>query len=194
MNGQILLDSERGNIIKKILENYECSTIFEIGTWKGLGSTLCILKSMSKDSNFISLESNKEFFDIAIDNLKNYLNEVKLIYGTIVNVHEVENFVKEYDLDTQRKSWLEEDLLNINKCPNVSDIIPQNIDFLLLDGGEFSTYVEWYKLKDKVKIIAMDDIREIKCKKLFDEISKDINYKLLDKTEEGNGFAVFQKI
>ena len=37
--GQIILDSERGRLLKQIIHEYNPKKIVEIGTWKGLGST-----------------------------------------------------------------------------------------------------------------------------------------------------------
>jgi len=44
-----------------------------------------------------------------------------------------------------------------------------------------------------VKIVALDDIREIKTKQIYLELSEDNNYELIDSTSEGNGFCIFIK-
>jgi hypothetical protein len=166
----------------------------EIGTWKGMGSTLCILESMLSDSEFTTLESNKTFYDIAMFNLKQYEGKFRMIYGSIVSYEEVESFTSNYNLESFKQQWLEEDLYNLSQCPNVINEIPSEIDFLLLDGGEFSTYNEWIKLKNRTKIVALDDIREIKTSLIHHELLNDENYKLLAETSEGNGFSIFKKI
>lgn len=194
VQGQMISSSERGQILKKTIQNYNCKKIVEIGTWKGMGSTLCILESMLPDSEFVTLESNKTFFDIAVNNLKEYEGKFKMVYGSIVSYDEVSSFSSNYNLESFKQEWLKEDLDNINMCPNVIDEIPSEIDFLLLDGGEFSTYPEWNKLKERTKIVALDDIREIKTSLIHHELSNDKNYELLDKTNDGNGFSIFKKI
>jgi tRNA A58 N-methylase Trm61 len=191
--GQILENTERGRLISKIISDLECKVVLEIGTWKGMGSTMCIIQSIDDSCNFLSLESNKNFHEIAKSNLSNYKNKVNLINGTIVSVDEVIEFTKDIKLDSERKRWLDEDILNIGNCPNVYESIPNTIDFLLLDGGEFSTYVEWLKLKDRSLVVALDDIRELKTKQIFEELSVDENYELMGMTQEGNGFCVFKK-
>lgn len=194
VQGQMISSSERGQILKKTIQNYNCKKIVEIGTWKGMGSTLCILESMLPDSEFVTLESNKTFFDIAVNNLKEYEGKFKMVYGSIVSYDEVSSFSSNYNLESFKQEWLKEDLDNINMCPNVIDEIPSEIDFLLLDGGEFSTYPEWNKLKNKTKIVALDDIREIKTSLIHHELTNDKNYELLEKTNDGNGFSIFKKI
>jgi hypothetical protein len=194
VQGQMIQSSERGQILKKTIQNYNCKKIVEIGTWKGMGSTLCILESMLPDSEFVTLESNKTFFDIAVNNLKEYEGKFKMVYGSIVSYDEVSSFSSNYNLESFKQEWLKEDLDNINMCPNVIDEIPSEIDFLLLDGGEFSTYPEWNKLKNRTKIVALDDIREIKTSLIHHELTNDKNYELLEKTNDGNGFSIFKKI
>lgn len=194
VQGQMIPSSERGILLKKTIQNYNCKQIVEIGTWKGMGSTLCILESMLPDSKFVTLESNKTFFDIAVNNLKQYEGKFKMVYGSIVSYDEVSSFSSTYNLESFKQEWLKEDLDNINMCPNVINEIFDEIDFLLLDGGEFSTYPEWNKLKDRTKIVALDDIREIKTSLIHHELSNDKNYELLEKTNDGNGFSIFKKI
>jgi hypothetical protein len=158
-----------------------------------MGSTLCILNSITPSSEFITLESNKTFYDIAKSNLVLYQDKLKMIYGTIVSIDEVNSFVSNLNLDSERENWLKEDLINLELCPNVLNEISNEIDFLLLDGGEFSTYKEWEKLKSRTKIVALDDIGETKTRQIYQELSEDIDYELIGSTQEGNGFCVFIK-
>ena len=192
--GQINSTTERWKIIQKTIKDNNFKKIVEIGTWKGLGSTKCILEIMGDDCEFISIESNHIFYKIAEQNLKDYSDKFKLLLGTIVSESEVFEFVNSIELNTQQKIWLEEDINNINKCENLLDSIPNQIDFLLLDGGEFSTYTEWKKLKERTKVVALDDILEVKTSLIYHELSNDKNYELLEKTQEGNGFSIFKKI
>lgn len=193
VQGQMIPSSERGILLKKTIQNYNCKKIVEIGTWKGMGSTLCILESMLPDSKFVTLESNKTFFDIAVNNLKQYEGKFKMVYGSIVSYDEVLSYASKYNLESFKQEWLKEDLDNINMCPNVIDEIFDKIDFLLLDGGEFSTYCEWNKLKNRSKIVALDDINVIKCQKIYNELLQNNEYTLIEKTDEGNGFCIFRK-
>lgn len=191
--GQMNESSERWKLIQKTILGNDFDTIVEIGTWKGMGSTLSVLKSKKDNTEFISLESNKDFFDIAKKNLKPFEKNFKLIYGRIVDVDEVMDFVSDFNLNTEQKNWLNEDIKNFNNCPNVLENIPEKIDFLILDGGEFSTYKEWYKLKDRTKIVALDDINVLKCERIYNELKEDSNYKMIEITQEGNGFCIFLK-
>ena len=193
IQGQMLEHSERGKILIEILKRIKPKNIVEIGTWKGLGSTKCIIDSIDNTSNFISIESNYDFYDIAKNNLSTHLDKVNLLYGTIVTDKEVNEFVSNKNLTEEQKKWLSEDLENLSKCKNVLGILPSEIDFLLLDGGEFSTYPEWNVLKGRTKMVALDDIRELKTKQIYEELNNDNNYELVIETSDGNGFCVFIK-
>ena len=119
---------------------------------------------------------------------------ISLIYGRIVEKDEILNFVQTINLNRWEEQWLREDLENVDKSENVLNKIPEKIDLLLLDGGEFSTYSEWLKLKDRSTIIMLDDTTVTKCKKINDELKSSENYTLIFETLEGHGFSVFKKI
>lgn len=197
IQGQILNQSLFGDWITKIIKEELPKNILEIGTWKGLGSTKVIIDSIIDNNdgvNFISLESNKKFYEIAKNNLSPFSDYVELIYGRIVEKDVVEKFVSENILNEEMKVWLKNDLDDYFLCENVINKIPNNIDFLLLDGGEFSTYNEWFLLKDRTKIVALDDSSVMKCKKIREELLNDNNYDLIvDLPTDRNGFAIFKK-
>lgn len=192
--GQITEGSQRCNIIKKSIAEYNPKTILEIGTWKGLGSTKCILDVISDDVDFYSLESNKDFFNTAKNNLSSYSHKFKQIFGRIIDIDEVIEFSNSITLTSQQKVWLEEDLKNFQNCENVIDLLPKKIDMILLDGGEFSTYPEWEKLKNRCQLILLDDINVLKCEKIYSELINNPEYKLLEETKEGYGFCLFKKL
>lgn len=198
INGQILEDSIFAKYIHQVIKQYSPNNIVEIGTWKGLGSTKRIIDAMIENNlttNFISLETNKQFYDQAQQNLSKYIQYVNLIYGRIVEVSDVEEFVLSQKLNSQENIWLQEDIQNLAYAPDVTSSIPEQIDFLLLDGGEFSTYPEWIKLKDRSRIIALDDTNTTKCKRIKTEILSDSqsSYEIIIEYNERNGFMFLRK-
>jgi hypothetical protein len=193
-HGQINESTERWKLIKKILDENSFQNLVEIGTWKGMGSTLCFLKNKKDNCTFTSLEFNHANYQIAKNNLSKFEDKLNLIYGRIVEIEDVDRFISDINLSEEQRRWLEGDVSDFGKTQNVIDQIPNKIDFLLLDGGEFSTYPEWVKLKDRTEFVALDDIRVLKTKKIYEELSLDNDYVLLDITEEGNGFCIFKKI
>ena len=90
-SGQLTLQSDAGrSIIDLLKQNCEkdIKRIVEIGTWNGLGSTLCIIQGIyGKDVYFWSLECNKDKHDAAVESLSEFIDErVKLVWGSIVNI------------------------------------------------------------------------------------------------------------
>jgi hypothetical protein len=192
--GQMNETTERWKLIQKIIKNNKFKTIVEIGTWKGMGSTLSILKSIDEDTEFYSLESNLSFYEIAKKNLSDYITKFNLIYGRIVESESLIRFTDNLILTDEQKKWLYEDIENMNNCDNVLSKLPESIDFLLLDGGEYSTYEEWKILNERSNIIALDDIKTFKCKKIYQEMTNDYHFEKIEETTEGNGFCIFKKI
>jgi len=177
MTGQININTPLGKYIYDISKKPEVKTIVEIGTWNGCGSTMCIKKAIidsnKLDYNVISIECDKEMHKLATANFKP-IDNFNLVWGTIITESELlnpdvldNNFFKTYDKITQTQ-WFLSDKKNISECPNILNILPEKIDLLILDGGEFSTYAEYNKLKNRYKYIVLDDTTCIKSSKIRD--------------------------
>jgi predicted O-methyltransferase YrrM len=196
IKGQILEESTFGKKISEVIKEYKPSNIVEIGTWKGLGSTLCIIKAIIENglnnANFISIESNFDFHKEAISNLQEFINYVKLLHGRLIGIDEVVSFCKERKSNVNN-NWLVEDLYNMSTNNNIFNQIPNEIDFLLLDGGEYSTYLEWKKLKGRTSIVALDDVVEMKTREINKELDNDPGYEQIILSNDRNGFAIYRK-
>ena len=167
-------------------------------TYKRFNGLKRIIESIIKNNlfcNFVSLETNMIFYNEAKENLKDYNNYIKLLYGKIVEISEIEQFLSSIQLTTIEQEWLKNDIVNLARAPNIISLIPESIDFLLLDGGEFSTYSEWLKLKDRSTIIALDDTNTTKCKKIKQEILSGIHsaHEIIIDSNDRNGFMFLRK-
>ena len=94
------------------------------------------------------------------------------------------------------KHWNDIDFENMKNKPlflNRTDT-PSFYDVILLDGGEFTTYYEFNKLKDKCKFLLLDDTNTCKCKKIVEEIKASNNWKILMENNEGNGVLACERI
>lgn len=203
MSGQIQNNSNFGKILKTIAQRVDVKSIVEIGTWNGLGSTLCILESIqNKEAAFISIELIKEMYSQAKNNLKDYSNKVTLLNGTIVSAEDLNWF----DIEEAKHNFkpIEREHFNlyylkeieaIRVANNVLNQIPKTIDFLILDGGEYSTYPEWQILKSRTKIVALDDTTVLKTKKIRSELLSDNEWQLVTEDQsDRNGYAIFERI
>jgi hypothetical protein len=60
-------------------------------------------------------------------------------------------------LCAEAQELLESDCLNYSMVPNVCDKLPETIDLLVLDGGEYTSQAEFHKFYKRAKYIVMDD-------------------------------------
>lgn len=195
--GQINLGTPFGDKIYELcFRNPLVKIVVEIGTWKGLGSTKCIIQglldSKKKEISFISLEAELGMYNTASNLWKDNLPAwAELIWGRIINIEDMDN----KNLGSghpDEKIWFNQDFKAFKECPNVIKKIPEKIDFLFLDGGEFSTNAEFLKLKNRCRFIGMDDTTSRKCKLIREEILSNSNqYEiLLDNPWYRNGILI----
>jgi hypothetical protein len=197
--GQISNDSFSKEI-EKYASDLKYKTFLEIGTWNGLGSTKAFsngFQSRKDDYVFYSLECNK---DKSYDASKIYIDNDKIhILNEVIWNEEPEDF---YDIfpqcktDSLYKKWNDIDITNMKNCnlflnrQNLPDIF----DILLLDGGEFTTYYEFQLLKNRCKILMLDDTNTDKCKLIVEELITSRQWKFLKSDNSRNGYVIVEKI
>ena len=64
---------------------------------------------------------------------------------------------------------------------------------LILDGGEYSTYPEFKKLKDRTTIFVLDDTNTLKCMRIRQELLTEKYQIIYDNLQERNGCSIFRK-
>ena len=205
MVGQINRGSQLGEIIYNLVSSEEIKTIVEIGTWNGMGSTKCIydaiLQTNKKNYLVYSLESDSKFYKESPQNLPK-LENFNILLGRIIEVDDLVDidkcddgfFVPMSNKEIMR-GWLSEDIKNYNSVPNILDQIPEKIDLLILDGGEFSSFGEFNILKDRSTYFVLDDTLLIKNNEVSKIMRDDNTYEILhDNINDRNGFLVSKKI
>ena len=197
--GQICNDSF-SNEITKYASNLNYKTFLEIGTWNGLGSTRAFSNGFinrKDDYIFYSLECNK---DKCMDAIKLYNDNNKInILNEVIWNEEPSDFYKIFPqclTNNMYKHWNEVDIINMKQCdlflnrPN----LPEIFDVILLDGGEFTTYYEFQILKNRCKILMLDDINVDKCKLIVEEIKSDKSWKIIKIDNTRNGYLIAEKL
>lgn len=194
MSGQINRGSVFGEIIYEYASNVKYKKFLEIGTWNGQGSTKCFIDGLlnrDDDYSFISIEASRNFYEIACYHNSEFLSEkIKIFHGRITEIDELIHS----DITGYKKQWLDDDIANYNTCPNIFDEIKQQYDVVLLDGGEFSTFAEFTKLKDLTTILMLDDIKELKNTAVVNSLNSDGEWKIIIESDDRNGFAVYEKL
>jgi hypothetical protein len=197
--GQISND-EFSKDIETYASNLDFKYFLEIGTWNGLGSTMCFvngLKNRKDDYIFYSLECNK---DKCADAVKLYEGREQIhILNEVIWNEEPSDFYKIFPqclTDSTYKYWNEIDIINMKRCNLFLNRqnLPEKFDVILLDGGEFTTYYEFQLLKDRCKILMLDDINTDKCKLIVQEICSDPTWKVIKRMNVRNGYLIAEKI
>jgi len=197
--GQICNDTFSDEIAR-YASNLKYKTFLEIGTWNGLGSTRVFsngFKNRNDDYIFYSLECNKDKW---IDAVKLYTHNDKIhILNEVIWNEEPSNFYQIFPqclTDKMFKHWNEVDIINMKQCnlflnrQNLPDIF----DVILLDGGEFTTYHEFQILKNRCKVLMLDDINVDKCKLIVEELHSDPTWKIIKKENVRNGYLIAEKL
>jgi len=198
--GQINFETDLlGRAIVNIVSQSFVKTIVEIGAWNGMGSTRCVLAGLKNKSDyrFLSFECDSEMYSQAVENNKANLNEkFSLHLGKLVEVSDMLSWFDKESLDAEHNKYLTSDIENMTNVPNLKDIVPDSIDVLILDGGEFSTYPEWLLLKDRSYMVILDDTSTFKCKLIREEILKspDKYQIIVDRPTHRNGFLIYRLI
>lgn len=176
--GQINMQSEFGKQIYQIASNSNFKTYLEIGTWNGEGSTVCLMNGLMEredDSRLYSIELMPEMFAKAklfwswLSKSK-YAHQLTLLNGKIIDQGmmsraEVENHPAFEKVKKHYQLYYQSDIDTFNSAQNIADKLPNNLDVVLLDGGEFCSNAEFNYLLENhsPKVFILDDTSIIKC-------------------------------
>jgi hypothetical protein len=206
---------EFSRVIKQILSEFTITNLLEIGSSSGEGSTSTIVNSLNK--NYFNL------YLLEIDPLRNKLLKLRYKKNSMVKVlpyssislseypadYEIIKFYNEnqtnlnrYDISLVLK-WLKDEKIFL-KSLKVSDICGidfikhefgiEFFDFVLIDGSEFTGYVEFQHIIG-AKFILLDDVNAFKSNKAYNQLLMNSSYKLYyENLQLRNGSAIFQKI
>lgn len=190
--GQILANTPMGSWLRALVFDPEVGNIVEIGTWKGLGSTILLhnaARQRAERPRIWSLEVNPDHLAVARSNVPDD-GIVNLVLGSVVELESLDTA----DLSLQEQTWLESDSAAISSVPNVLSELPHEISLLLLDGGEFSSYAEFKKLRPRLtKWLVLDDILVRKNRKVHAELSSRKDWRLVAVGSDRNGWAVWMR-
>jgi hypothetical protein len=195
--GQISSETRIGKYLQKLSsELKDGSSILEIGTWNGLGSTRVISDMLPFNSTFYSLETNKEKVESAEKNYVSFSN-IKILHSTVLylDIDIIEKMVLEMFPGLNRE-WWKIDLENMKSVP-VFDLRDKYFEWVFLDGGEYTTYLEFQLLKNHTDMMILDDINTDKCKNIVFEVSSGLHngWSVVElDPHERNGWAVIKRI
>jgi hypothetical protein len=124
-------------------------------------------------------------------------NKLVLLNGTLHNsIVDLNELLIEYNgnIPYFMEHYIpEKQLIETSKTINLDNI--ENIDFIILDGGEYSTQGDYDVLiQKKPKYIALDDVNVYKCKKIRQSLLNNKDWVLYqEKLYERNGWSIFER-
>jgi hypothetical protein len=217
-----IIEDELAFIIEQLASRPDVKTILEIGSSSGEGSTAAFYKGITgrKEVYLFCLEVSETRFDKLLENYPekedcnmmcfNMASIVPFEYPSIQEVthfyHNVSTVLNKYPLEEVLR-WLKQDLDyiddNIIEVGGIDYIkesysyLPNGLDtfdLVLIDGSEFTGFVELQKIIGS-KIIVLDDINSFKNYNSYQYLAKDKSYQLTKENWElRNGFAIFEKV
>lgn len=190
---QISGKDEIGRIIELISSLSGIKSIVEIGSFNGRGSSKQIVNGVKKRKRkdgieIVGIEAQEKLYKLARKNLPTYF---KLLHGRISEIEKLDHL----DINNNEEKWhnLEREI-HENSIELNLEQLPELIDLLILDGGEFSTYNDFILLHPRVtNFLVLDDIHTLKCRRLLNSQILEENYTLVYFSHERNGIALFIK-
>lgn len=201
MPGQIDLHSPFGSNICNLAKDSKYKTFLDVGTWNGEGTTMCLYEGVAnrKDLNDVriySVEANKEMLLKAVQFWKPISPPfLQLIHGTLHKRIMTKEHVMKDSLFPSIKNhfdlYYEEERRVTTEAPELK--LSGVIDFVVLDGGEFSGRWDFeVALALDPKVIALDDINVMKNSYAYNYLLLDRSkWELHSKGNDRNGWAIF---
>jgi hypothetical protein len=196
-SGQIKKHHEIGKWIEFLSSLSGVNTIVEIGTWNGAGSSMAIARGVvSRPKNdrdhvkVVGYEINPVMAKTARRRLARF-SFFDVVFGSLVSLNDLDRS----NLTQTEELWLKQDEEWVLGAPNVIDSLPQNLDLLILDGGEFSTVAEFNLLRERVSgWIILDDTNTRKCAEILKMIQSNSEFLMIYESQERNGTAILKRV
>jgi hypothetical protein len=208
-------------IVGLIGNNKSIKRVVEIGSGSGNGSTQCLAAALevhkTEDTKLICMEPTKYFEDlkkntehfsfvecydktsISYDSfsLKNYDDYIQYCIEHKDHLNSLKGRELESIQDELlgRVNWYNEDMIHFKASSSgVLEDLTEDYDLCLIDGSEFSGYDEFLLIKDKVKIILLDDDNEYKNHKTKRHLRDDGGWVCVAEDDERNGWSSWVRI
>jgi len=202
--GQITRESPFGDKLYTIAKLGPTKWL-ELGTWNGLGTTKCILdgfaERMSDQPILASLEIDPVLFNSAEINLKYHPARSCVTFhkGKLSSASTLSTavFPEPENLEVSDRTsphffihYDRERSLYNTASPFIPDFSPE---VAVLDGGEYSGYLDWVNLdKSNLLYLCLDDTNTTKNKKVIEDLGS--AWKYITGGDDRNGWAIYRRL
>ncbi len=198
------------HLFKVIQEDESIRVVAEIGASAGLGSTSVITRALERREGaaFYPIEVSKG----RMKHLLAFYRQAGFVHPVLGSTCSVEEFptreeyqtdiarynITEYDVETAVR-WMEQDkaYLQVNQDipTNALDLIPRELDLILIDGSESLGFRELLKVLPRMpRYIALDDIYVFKNARSVELLDRSKDYECVVKLPVRNGYALYRRV
>lgn len=207
MGGQINSSTGFGKFLREFAENRtDLATFVDVGTWDGEGSTRMLADGLagrprgSPVPTLWSFETDERMHAAASakwakDGPENV--ETHLVHGRLGGDIAPLGLVRSSPgFKNEMLQWWMGEKRNLMNAPLKRDVLLATVDFVLLDGGEFTTRDDWIFAKTlSPKVVALDDVNTFKCRDIVAELESEPDlWKKIGGGDERNGWVAFERV
>ena len=208
MAGQINRETSMGNLLHQLAVRPEFRTFVEIGTWNGEGSTACFMEGLltrNDGSLLYSLEADEKMHQTACAFWKNKAaaggGKLNLLYGRILASEEIMSR-QEVVADPLFPKMRSISIFTIKTIRRTTERPPtcfRRCLWKLMSSSStaenFPPIGEFRKLKNRTKVIVLDDTAVMKCSRARKELLRDESFSILiDDLNERHGILVAARL
>ena len=192
--GEILNTNERGLLLREACNNDGVFSVVEIGTLDGTGSTSVIIEALQNKTDsrvsLLTIEAHSSAYELAKHNIGNPSISVSVFHGCLLDQDSPLMLIALSDIEQQ---WLNRDVADrFESAPNLLREIPLFFDLLVLDGGEFTTFNDYLKLRNRTRFLYLDDIR-VRKNRLVLRTALEDGFSIVRQVDEGNGACLLKR-
>lgn len=193
--GQISPKDEIWHWIRKVSSDPCTQNIVEIGTFNGGGSSTAIVSGLlvNRGAKALGLESNRLLHLISAAKLRLKTgNQFRVLHGSLVGVSSLDSV----ELSEAEAKWYLKDRKTLARVRKLdSSQLPENVDLLVSDGGEFTGWADFKAMEGKVRgHIILDDTLTRKNRRVFEYLLNSNEYTLTASSPERQGTAWFTRV
>jgi hypothetical protein len=201
--GEIMEDNPAFLIMFDFARSQHCCIAVDIGTFSGMGSLRAIINGfLHKDRNdciIHSFETNRERAEEALKRYKRSPFDMSFLKVHIGKISK-DGFLPmnqallhpNYEGIKGLLTFYLEEKTVYDAAEYVGDVLPETVDMVCMDGGEFSAPGDWETIKQKnPKLIVLDDIFVFKNYFIHQELMSNNNYTCIFYAPIRNGISVF---